>query len=187
MGLLHAKPANLAIFSTSATVFGLAFAIRPVHASTVAFWSVIGVGVFILGIGKLPFSGPRRAIDRSSRSRRVGLAVECRRVRDALGELMLERESVRPRGLFTGDRIDRWQNETAARYRREFGPWVRRVFDEAVELEAASPTARPLVEEPPPGQLARVRDVFGEAADRLEQLDVVFRESHRHFGATGAG
>jgi hypothetical protein len=159
-----------------ATVLGVAFAVRPVHASREVFWVVAFAGSSGLLAGAT--SAARGALARVRRrsgpagGRRHLLALECRRVHDAIAALADERERLRPSlatRLMRRARESDWRAETARGYRDELGGWACRVFDAAAAEGVASPFSRPLVEAPTASQLALVRDVFREAAVALER------------------
>jgi hypothetical protein len=106
-----------------------------------------------------------------STEHRRRLALDCHRLRDALGVLAIECARARPRHgarIRSAGREDEWRAATCARYRDEFRAWALQVFDDAMALGAASPSSRALVQAPAATQLTTVRDLFGEIAQWLE-------------------
>jgi hypothetical protein len=154
------------------TVVALAFAVHPVHTSREIFWAVASTGALVLLIGfGVVIRGVafRRRRSDAVNKRRL-LAIECRRVYDALSALINECNRARPRPALwmpSESRVEEWRLETAARYRAELSDWATNVFDDAVAWGAASPAARALVEASSAAQLGTVRDLFRDAADAL--------------------
>jgi hypothetical protein len=161
----------IASWGTGATVVGLAFGIRPMHATRLIFWMVVASGVAMFAVGAFPFFGTRLRQPRGRRVRdeSMKLAAECRRVHDALRDLIADCDRGRPRvAIFGGERIEQWRHDTAARYRVELRAWARQVFNGGLVLGVVSATARQLVEEPSAAQLHVLADLFLQAAEQLE-------------------
>ena len=168
---------RLAWFGIGVTVMALGFTVRPVHAPTWIFWTLLVLGGVALAMGAVPLpakrSGPSHVAeieDATARNRRV--ATECRRVHEALTAFVDERSHERPRSPFftaNAERMDAWREETVTRYRNELRGWISQVFREAVACGGASETARPLVDAPGPTQLSALGDLFRDAAEVLEQ------------------
>jgi hypothetical protein len=164
---------------TGIALLALAFTVHPVAAPSWTFWLVVGMGAAAAGVGCTPLSvAVLRRLTRSPRdtatsTHRAHVGTECWRVWLALGAFIEERDRQRPRGMFGAgaERVDRWAEETAARYRSELRQWVRLVYAEALAFGAVSESARLLVEAPSAAQLGALRDVFHDAAERLERPD----------------
>jgi hypothetical protein len=149
-------------------IISIAFAVHPLRASTEVFWGLIALAAFgLVGVLRLlrwpRFKGSRRKLARD----------ECRRLADAIDGLWSEQQGKKPRlspliGNGTARRA-RWADETRRRY-GELQPWALGVFDSAVDCGALSSSSRPLVENPPPAHLYKLRDLFREAADSLERM-----------------
>lgn len=147
-----------------ATLVALAFTIRPVRASTMVFWFVILSGAAIAGFGAISHFRHR-----SSRSQLV--ASECRRLYEALKALLEEQEHARPRStrFNKGGRRDAWVAETVERYEDELQRWARKVFSQAVKVDALSEASRSLLDAKSTSQLINLRDLFRGAAEDLEE------------------
>jgi hypothetical protein len=162
---------TLALLGVGATVVAGAFAVRPVHAPPPIFWAIIGLGALLLVVAAVASLSEyiARQSDSGREEQRPEFAAECRRVEDSLTELIAQREAVRPRVDVDGsEEIGRWRRATAAAY-RDLRPWIRQVFNEAVERGLMFEAARPLIDRPPVDQLSAVRDIFRETAERIEQ------------------
>jgi hypothetical protein len=162
---------TLALLGVGVTVLAGAFAVRPVHAPAPIFWAIIVLGVLLLVVAAVaPVSAyVARQSAPPHRGPQPGLAADCRRVQDSLMELIAQRDALRPRGAVDGsEETGRWRGATALAY-RELRPWIRQVFNEAVERGLMSESSRTLVDCPPVGQLSAVRDLFGETAERIER------------------
>jgi hypothetical protein len=168
-GALAELRTGLALFGTGASVIGVAFAIRPVHASAAAFWSVAVVGFVACAMGFVPLLRQRgRHFPWLRANRPPGwLLDDCRGVSDAITDLLADRERVRPHGPFGTERLNGWRAGTTIRYHDEVRSLALGVFDEAVAAGVVSPRRRTLVADPSAEQLLLVRDLFRAAADRL--------------------
>lgn len=147
----------------AATLVALAFSLRPIRASTLIFWLTITAGGAIAGFGALSHF--------RNRTPRVRLiAMECRRLYEALKALLEEQEQSRPRsGRFKGGRRNAWVAETVERYEDELQDWARKVFRQAVGADVLSEASRSLLDAKTVSQLGKLRDLFRSAAEELEQ------------------
>jgi hypothetical protein len=157
---------TLALMALGVTIVAGAFAVRPVKASSPVFWALIVVGALVIVVGTIAHfrrRGPSRQL----------VASECRRIHGSLRKLLAEQERLRPKpGRFGNghERCDAWLAETATRYEHELRSWVTKVFNQAVAVGAVSEASRSLLDGKSLFQLNALRDLFGEAAEELEQL-----------------
>jgi hypothetical protein len=162
----------LALVGLGVGLVSIAFAVRPVHGSTLTFWFVTGAAVAFC-VGGLVIGARPLVARRGGDSSRCSVAArECWRATDLIKSFNKETARMRPRGGFLNpnpDRVDEANARIADRYRDELRPYLTRVYAEAVELGAVSPMARPLVETPSPGQLDALHDLFADAAQRLDE------------------
>jgi len=160
-------PVVLSLVCFGACLIGLAYEMHPVHVADWIFWvlflvgvcSVAAGGVFV--VGSLPTKGKLRRV-----------AVSLRLVEALVDALIEERGRERPRAIplvDNAERMDRWQAETAERYRNSIRPLIRPVFDDAVACGAISRAVRPFVDGPQGEQLDALRDHLGDAAEQLER------------------
>jgi hypothetical protein len=157
---------TLAWIALGLTIVAAAFGVRPVKAPSFVFWMLIAVGALVIAGGTVTHfrrRGPRRQL----------VASECRRIHGSLRKLLAEQERLRPKpGRFGNghERSEAWLAETASRYEHELRSWVTKVFDQAVTIGAVSEASRSLLDGKSLFQLNALRDLFGDAAEELEQL-----------------
>jgi uncharacterized protein (DUF58 family) len=156
---------TLAWVALGLTIVAGAFGAHPVKASSLVFWALIVVGALVIAGGTIAHfrRGPRRQL----------VASECRRIHGCLKRLLADQERLRPRpGRFGNgqERFDAWLAETAYRYEHELRTWVTKVFDQVVATGAVSEASRSLLDGKSLFQLNALRDLFGDAAEELEQI-----------------
>jgi len=162
----------LAWMAFGGTVAGVAFSLHPVSASPVVYWVLLAVGAGATALGLVAFAQALRGGAPGRPRDQAGLlAADCRRVQHQVALLISDCASRQPRGPRTsrGDaRLERWRAETLERYRLELRAWATKVFEDAVAAGAAPRSARALVDAPSATQLPALRDLFRDAADRLD-------------------
>lgn len=141
-------------------LFGVAFAVRPVHASGTVFWGLIMIAVVATVFGVI-------FLRRDNRLRPGLLARECRQLENALETLVRECPP-RSSGRF-GGAAGRRESATLARYQSEFRGWANQIFDQAVAAGAILPACRPLLQAESVVQLRALCSRFADAAEELER------------------
>lgn len=144
----------------------LAFSVHTVQAPEWIFWllTLVGAGALVVGGLLLARAHP-------SKGRKQRAAVGLRLAAAVVDAFIDERGRERPRAIpfiDNTERLDRWNVETAARYRDTIRPRIRPIVAEAVACGAISRAVRPLFEAPHGTQLAVLRDLLRDAAEGLE-------------------
>jgi hypothetical protein len=167
---------TLALAGLGVGVISVAFTLKPPpHTAPAIFWSVLalGIGSLLVG-GTIVILGRTRA----KRAKRIGgerqrlVAAACDRYADALSAFLTEQWRQRPRQLPFGNgvaRLQRWQEEVEARYRKNFQPWGLETFDEAANFGGVASSLRASVEAPDIEQLKQQPGLFRDAARSLER------------------
>lgn len=160
------RPHLLAVVGLSLGLLGIAFAVHPVRASPHVFWALVGLAVAI-SLPAMRITIPSSLRRKPPDPRLVG--PECRRVSDEIARLVSEQWA----SIFSGinpSQLSAWRETTENRYMEDLQEWALGVFDDAVSCGVVSRGARRLVRRPRAEQLEKVRDLFREAADSLEDL-----------------
>jgi len=153
----------LALAGLGLGLLSIAFTVRPVQASPLVFWALIGsVAAIPVVVGSIGFAPCRRR--RKPQPHVVG--PECRRVADAIERLLAEQWAILVAKTGAAQRAA-WRESTETRYLDDLQEWALGVFDDAVACEAISRNSRPLVKKPRAEQLEKTRDLFREAAESL--------------------
>lgn len=156
-------------------VIGIAFALRPqTHVTGAVFWSVLvlGIGAVLVGGAIIAVERTGGAPRRSGKRRRHLVAAACDRYSDALSAFVEEQWRSKPRPLPFGNgvaRLQRWQEDVEARYRKNFRTWGLETFDEASDLGGVAASLRSSVEAPSIEQLRQLAGLFRDAARALER------------------